>query len=112
VAFERAWARAILAEACAQVEQALVAEGRDRAWEIFRRHSLDGLPYGELVENFRREGNDEYGLTRQQMAELVRGVTTRLRARVRELLEEEGRFGGEFGVDEGIDEIVRIITAR
>ncbi len=42
------------------------------------------------------------------MAELVRGVTTRLRARVRELLEEEGRFG----VDEGIDEIVRIITAR
>jgi len=32
--------------------------------------------------------------------------------RVRELLEEEGRFGGEFGVDEGIDEIVRIITAR
>jgi len=105
VAFERAWARA-------QVEQALVAEGRDRAWEIFRRHSLDGLAYGELVEKFDRAGDHEYGLTRQQMAELVRGVTTRLRARVRELLEEEGRFGGEFGVDEGIDEIVRIITAR
>ena len=112
VAFERAWARAILAEACAQVEQALVAEGRDRAWEIFRRHSLDGLAYGELVEKFDRAGDHEYGLTRQQMAELVRGVTTRLRARVRELLEEEGRFGGEFGVDQGIDEIVRIITAR
>ena len=99
-AFEQAWARAILAEACAQIEQSLFAEGRDRAWEIFRRHSLDGLPYGEL------EG--EYNLSRQQMAELVRGVTTRLRARVRELLDEEGRFDG----DEGIDEIVRVLTTR
>lgn len=99
-AFEQAWARAILAEACAQIEQSLFAEGRDRAWEIFRRHSLDGLPYGEL------EG--EYNLSRQQMAELVRGVTTRLRARVRELLDEEGRFDG----DEGIDEIVRALTSR
>jgi DNA-directed RNA polymerase specialized sigma24 family protein len=97
-AFERAWARAIVSEACAQVEQALIAEGRDRAWRVFRLHTLDGRPYGEL--------ESEFGLTRQQMADLVRGVTTRLRARVRELLDEEGRFGG----DDGVDEIVRVLS--
>ena len=99
-AFEQAWARAILAEACAQVEQSLLAEGRDRAWEVFRRHTLDGVAYGDL--------SDDFGLSRQQMADLVRGVTTRLRTRVRELLDEEGRFDG----DEGIDEIVRVLTER
>lgn len=95
--FERAWAKAILAEACAQVEQALVAEGRDRAWRVFRLHALDGVPYRDL------EG--EFALSRQQMADLVRGVTARLRARVRELLDEEGRFG-----DDAIDEIVRLLS--
>ena len=97
-AYERAWARAILGEACAQVEQALVAEGRDRAWRVFRLHALDGRAYGEL--------EPEFGLSRQQMADLVRGVTARLRARVRELLDEEGRFGG----DDGVDEIVRVLA--
>ncbi len=95
--FERAWAKAILGEACAQVEQALVAEGRDRAWRVFRLHALDGVPYRDL------EG--EFALSRQQMADLVRGVTTRLRARVRELLDEEGRFG-----EDGVDEIVRLLS--
>jgi hypothetical protein len=95
--FERAWAQAILAEACAQVELTLAAEGRDRAWRVFRVHSIDGRAYSELEE--------EFGLSRQQMADLVRGVTAKLRTRVRELLDEEGLPG-----DEGVDEIVRLLT--
>ena len=95
--FERAWAKAILAEACAQVEQALVAEGRDRAWRVFRLHVLDGVPYRDLERDF--------ALSRQQMADLVRGVTARLRTRVRELLDEEGRFG-----DDAIDEIIQLLS--
>ncbi len=95
--FERAWAQAILGEACAQVEGTLVAEGRERAWQVFRRHSIDGRPYGDLETDF--------GLSRQQMADLVRGVTAKLRTRVRELLDEEGLPG-----DEGVDEIVRLLT--
>ena len=95
--FERAWARAILSEACAQVEQALVAEGRDRAWRVFRLHALDGVAYRDLEA--------EFALSRQQMADLVRGVTARLRARIRELLDEEGRFG-----DDAIAEIVRLLS--
>jgi hypothetical protein len=96
--FERAWAKAILAEACAQVEQALVAEGRDRAWRVFRLHVLDGVPYGDLERDF--------SLSRQQMADLVRGVTARLRTRIRELLDEEGRFG-----EDGVDEIIRLLSS-
>ena len=97
--FERAWAKAILAEACAQVEQSLVAEDRDRAWRVFRLHVLDGASYGDLEPQF--------ALSRQQMADLVRGVTARLRTRVRELLDEEGRFG-----DDAIDEIVDLLSPR
>lgn len=80
-AFDRAWALAILSEACASVEAALVAEGRDRAWTVFRRHAIDGRTYLDLER--------ELGLGRQQMADLVRGVTRRLRARILELLREE-----------------------
>jgi hypothetical protein len=96
--FERAWAKAILAEACSQVEQALVAEGRDRAWRVFRLHVLEGVAYRDL--------ESEFALSRQQLADLVRGVTARLRARVRELLDEEGRFG-----EDGVDEIVRLLSS-
>jgi hypothetical protein len=95
--FERAWAQAILAEACVQVELTLAAEGRDRAWRVFRVHSIDGRAYSELEE--------EFGLSRQQMADLVRGVTAKLRTRVRELLDEEGRIG-----DDAVDEIVRLLS--
>ena len=81
-AFDRAWALALLSEACASVEQTLLVEGRDRAWTVFRRHAIDGRSYIDLER--------ELGLGRQQMADLVRGVTRRLRDRVMELLEDEG----------------------
>jgi hypothetical protein len=80
-AYDRAWALALLSEACASVEASLLAEGRDRAWTVFRRHAIDGRSYLDLER--------EIGLGRQQMADLVRGVTRRLRARIVELLREE-----------------------
>jgi hypothetical protein len=85
--FDRAWALAILSEACAAVEGALLAEGRDRAWTVFRRHAIDGRSYIDL--------ESELGLGRQQMADLVRGVTKRIRARMLELLESEGGDAAE-----------------
>lgn len=86
-AFDRAWALALLSEACASVESSLVAEGRDRAWTVFRRHAIDGRSYADLER--------ETGLGRQQMADLVRGVTRRLRERVLELLADEGGDAAE-----------------
>lgn len=85
--FDRAWALALLSEACASVESGLLAEGRDRAWTVFRRHAIDGRSYIDLEQ--------ELGLGRQQMADLVRGVTKRLRARMLELLEDEGGDAAE-----------------
>ena len=86
-------------EAYAQVEQALIAEGPDRAWRVVHLNVLDGVPYGGLERDF--------ALSRPQMANLVRGVTARLRTRIRELLDEEGRFG-----EDGVDEIVRLLSER
>ena len=86
-AYDRAWALAILSEACGSVEAALLAEGRDRAWTVFRRHAIDGRSYADLEQ--------ELGLGKQQMADLVRSVTRRLRARVLELLEAEGGDAAE-----------------
>lgn len=86
-AFDRAWALALLSEACGSVESALVAEGRDRAWTVFRRHAIDGRSYADLER--------ELGLGRQQMADLVRVVTRRLRTRVVELLADEGGDAAE-----------------
>jgi hypothetical protein len=96
-AFDRAWALAILSEACASVEGALMAEGRDRAWTVFRRHAIDGRNYSEL--------ESELGLGRQQMADLVRTVTRRLRARVLELLASEG---GNAADD--LRDVIRLVT--
>jgi DNA-directed RNA polymerase specialized sigma24 family protein len=96
-AFDRAWALALLSEACGSVEQALLAEGRDRAWTVFRRHAIDGRSYVDLEQ--------ELGLGRQQMADLVRGVTRRLRARVLELLEDEGGDAADQ-----LREVIRLLS--
>lgn len=96
-AYQRAWALALLSEACASVEAALIAEGRDRAWTVFRRHALDGRSYVELEA--------ELGLGRQQMADLVRSVTRRLRARMLELLESEGSDAAE-----DLREVIRLVS--
>lgn len=84
-AFERAWAQSIVRDACIRVEAALQASSRGRsniAWELFRRHALDGRRYAELV--------GEFGLEEQQMADLVRGVVRRLRTEIEQTLALEG----------------------
>ncbi|MFM1803179.1 MAG: hypothetical protein RL136_58 [Planctomycetota bacterium] len=96
-AYHRAWALALLSEACTSVEAALVAEGRDRAWTVFRRHAIDGRSYIDLEH--------ELGLGRQQMADLVRGVTKRLRLRILELLRIEGGDPAEE-----LREVLRLLT--
>lgn len=100
-AFDRAWALALLSEACASVESALVAEGRDRAWIVFRRHAIDGRSYIDLER--------ELGLGRQQMADLVRGVTRRLRARMLELLSDEAGRDAIDAADE-LREVLRLVN--
>lgn len=51
--FERSWARALLADACDIAQQELVAEGDGDAWEVFRRHNLEGLEYADIAMQLR-----------------------------------------------------------
>lgn len=79
---EAAWARALLTQACELVEEELRTSGYPRAWEIFRRHFIDGLSYAQL----RRE----FDLHPAAMAEASRRVASLLRETVRLLLVREG----------------------
>ncbi|MFZ9882483.1 MAG: hypothetical protein ACO3QC_13905, partial [Phycisphaerales bacterium] len=80
--FERAWALAMVREATARAEDALRNEGRSEDFEIFRRHAIDGRPYGQFARDF--------GRTEQQCAGATRLVAQRVRAALAELLREEG----------------------
>lgn len=80
--FERAWALAVVREATARAEQELLAEGRSRDFEIFRRHAVDGHPYAAFARDL--------GRTEQQCAGATRFVAQRVRAKLGQLLEEEG----------------------
>lgn len=80
--FERSWALAVVREATARVELELVESGRGTDFEIFRRHAIDGQPYATFAR--------ELGRTPQQCAGATRLVAQRVRARLAEVLREEG----------------------
>jgi hypothetical protein len=81
-AFERAWAVSILREACEEVETICNADGQDRAWLVFRRHFLDGVPYALLT--------DETGFEPSRAAVVARSVGNRVRAALRRLIVRDG----------------------
>ena len=81
-AADAAWARAVLTEACDLVSAELIASGHGRAWDIFRRHFIDGRPYGYLEH--------EFGLRPAAMAEASRRVTSLLRQSIRLILVRDG----------------------
>ena len=93
--FERSWALAIVREATARVEDELGDEGRSVDFDIFRRHAIEGLPYAAFAQ--------EVGKSAQQCAGATRLVAQRVRARLAEILREEGVPEAE--VD---DEIARV----
>jgi len=79
---EAAWSRALLMNACDHVESELRRSGHDTAWEIFRRHFIDGRSYRELAS--------EFDINAAAMAESSRRVSCLLREAVRLLLVREG----------------------
>jgi hypothetical protein len=93
--FERAWALAVVREATARVEAELAHEGRSDDFDIFRRHAIDGQPYAVFAA--------EVGRTAQQCAGATRLVAQRVRARLTEVLREEGVPEAELD-----DEIARV----
>ncbi len=98
--FERAWALAVVREATARAEQALLDEGRSDDFEIFRRHAIDGQPYAAFAAEVER--------TAQQCAGATRLVAQRVRAALADLLREEGLDEPE--IDGEIARIQRVLA--
>lgn len=93
--FERAWALAVVREATARAESELFAQGRAVDFDVFRRHAIDGQPYAAFAR--------ELGRSEQQCAGATRLVAQRVRAKLAELLAEEGVPERELD-----DEIARV----
>jgi DNA-directed RNA polymerase specialized sigma24 family protein len=80
--FERAWSRALLGDACSLAQRELVAEGDGDAWEVFRRHYLDGLEYADIGLQLR--------ITAAEARTRARRASYRFERALRKLLEDEG----------------------
>jgi hypothetical protein len=82
LAFERAWALAVLNDAHARAHADLAERGRLEEYEIFRRQVIEGEGYETIAPSL--------GRTPQQCAGAKRLVTQALREAVRESLRAEG----------------------
>jgi DNA-directed RNA polymerase specialized sigma24 family protein len=87
--FDRAWAVSVIREASEKTAASLADRGRAKHWELFRRHFVDGVPYGELVEPF--------GLTPSQAASAARDVAFELRRCLRAVLSRDGITEADVG---------------
>ena len=87
--FDRAWAVAVIREASQMAAAALESRGRGAHWELFLRHFVDGVAYGDLVE--------PYGLTPSQAASAARDVAFELRRSLRAVLSRDGITEADLG---------------
>lgn len=81
-ALERAWAESLVQGVVNDVGRTLIAEGREQAWVVFRRHAIDGITYAAL--------QGETGLAAGALEAMVKLVTRRLRAAIERQLRVEG----------------------
>lgn len=103
-AFEGAWARAVVGEACERVRAELVAAGDANAWEAFEAHVMRGEPYARIAAA--RGGAGEETRATEKLAVEVRRVGRRMRAALRDTLAEEGIAPGE------VERELRVVLAR
>ncbi|MCE2883577.1 MAG: hypothetical protein LW806_01565, partial [Planctomycetaceae bacterium] len=83
------WARSLLSDAATAVQSELVAEGRSAAWEVFRRHIVNGEAYAVCCPPL--------GYTVDDGRTVTRMVSIRVRRTLRELLLQEGTPEAEIG---------------
>jgi hypothetical protein len=113
-AFEGAWARAVVGEACERVRAELVAAGDANAWEAFEAHVLRGEPYARIAAARGGAGEETRTVEKlaaeklavEKLAVEVRRVGRRMRAALRDTLAEEGIAPGE------VERELRVVLAR
>ncbi len=82
LALERSWAIRTVTEAHEQVRTELEAEGRSAWWELFRLHTVQGMPYAQAAP--------AVGVPRTSASSVHRQVVDRLRDALRANLERDG----------------------
>lgn len=89
LAFDRAWALALLNEAYARLQDSLRKEGRATDDAVLRMHVMERMTYEQVA--------DALGLSRQDCFNAMRRIAPRVRATLRELLRDEGVDESELG---------------
>jgi DNA-directed RNA polymerase specialized sigma24 family protein len=82
LALERAWAIRTVTEAHEQVRTELDAEGRSAWWELFRLHTVHGMPYAQAAP--------ATGVPLTSASSVHRQVVDRLRGALRAILARDG----------------------
>lgn len=101
-AMERAWALAVVREACEEIESELRGAGAERDWYVFRRHFIDGRSYRELY--------DETGVEPAKSAVRSHAILVKLRSRIRTLLARDGTPADE--IEREIGRLQRTVEER
>lgn len=100
--FERAWARAVVAEACARVRAELASRGDASAWTAFDAHVLQGEAYARILMSRPELKFD----SEDAIAVAVRRVGRRVRSELRIVLTDEGVSPGE------LERELRLVASR
>jgi len=78
--WESAVAREIIEVCCQETRVSLIEEGRDREWDMFTRHVIDGIPCSALAI--------QSGVSENEVRTIVRRITALVRARLRRKLSD------------------------
>lgn len=81
-AFERAWAKSILADACKNASDKCLEQNRGDDWVVFKHHYIDGRPYRWIEKQF--------GWDPIRAGSMSRFATNVLRQELESLLYKEG----------------------
>lgn len=82
LALERTWAVRTITEAHERIRTELQAEGRSSWWELFRLHTVHGMPYQQAAP--------AVGVPLSSASSVHRQVVDRLRDAIRVILERDG----------------------
>lgn len=102
VRFERVWARAMVGEACERLRVECERANDAASWESFEAHVMRGASYAAIA----RARGDHASNAEERLAVAVRRLLRRMRATLRELLQEEGVAEDE------LDRELRLVSAR
>ena len=98
-AFDRAWARSLVHDACDEAASACAASGQQAHWDLFIQHTLMGRSFADLAQ--------EQEVTAAQATVMARTAMHKLRRAVRARIARDG--GPEVGVDREIRALLEVL---